>query len=284
DESFDDDQVTGTIKLSWFANNDTMFYASYGTGYKSGGTNADRIPADVDVLFDAETSESIEVGMKSEFPEQALRLNVALHKTDTDDLQTISFQGGGFALINAGTAETYGGEIDLSWLPGEATTITVGYAYNHGEYADFEEGPCWTSRPFHTQMPDPDLLPSGFCDRSGGDLSGNPENVVVLSGNQGFELSDGLTGFVYGEYIYTDERMTDVNQDPDKYDGAYELVNLRAGLIYEPWNTELTLWGRNVFDEDATNTIADAPGQTGRLTAYYQERATWGLTLRKSFF
>ncbi|MDX1735766.1 MAG: TonB-dependent receptor, partial [Halioglobus sp.] len=150
DESFDDDQVTGTIKLSWFANNDTMFYASYGTGYKSGGTNADRIPADVAVLFDAETSESIEVGMKSEFPDQALRLNVALHKTDTDDLQTISFQGGGFALINAGTAETYGGEIDLSWLPGEATTITVGYAYNHGEYADFEEGPCWTSRPFHT--------------------------------------------------------------------------------------------------------------------------------------
>ena len=45
-----------------------MLYASYGTGYKSGGTNADRIPAGFDYIFGAETSESFEVGMKTVFP------------------------------------------------------------------------------------------------------------------------------------------------------------------------------------------------------------------------
>ena len=89
--------MTGTVKLSWFANDATMFYASYGTGYKSGGVNVDRIDAAFDPLFDAETSEAFELGMKADFPEQALRVNVALHRTDTDDLQTISFQGTGFA-------------------------------------------------------------------------------------------------------------------------------------------------------------------------------------------
>ena len=283
-EDFDDDQVTGTLKLSWFMNNDIMFYGSYGTGYKSGGTNSDRIPSTVAVLFEPENSESFEIGMKSEFPDQALRLNVALHMTDTDDLQTVSFQGGGFALINAGTAETYGGEIDLSWLPTDSTTLTLAYAYNHGEYSDFEEGPCWTSTPWHQGLTgDPRADADGFCDTSGGDLAGNPENVVVVSGNQGFNLGDGLNGFAYGEYIYTDERMTDVNNDPAKADGSFALVNLRVGLVYEPWQTAVTLWGRNVLDEDATNTIADAPGQTGRLVAYYQEPATWGLTVRKDF-
>ena len=35
-----------------------MFYASYGTGYKSGGTNTDRINAAFSPVFDAETSEA----------------------------------------------------------------------------------------------------------------------------------------------------------------------------------------------------------------------------------
>ena len=77
--------------------------------------------------------------------------------------------------------------------------------------------------------------------------------------------------------------MTDVNNDPAKEDDSYDAVNLRAGLVYEPWDAQVTLWGRNVFDEDATNTIADAPGQAGRLVGNFQETATWGLTVRKDF-
>jgi outer membrane receptor protein involved in Fe transport len=283
DEDFDDDKITGTLKLSWFMNDDTMFYGSYGTGYKSGGANADRIPSNVDVLFDAEDSESYELGMKAEFPDQALRLNVALHMTDTDDLQTVSFQGGGFVLGNAGTAETYGAEIDLAWLPTDTATLTVAYAYNHGEYSDFENGPCWTGTPWQTGQPDPRQIEENICDRSGDDLAGNPENVLVFTGNQELRLSEDITGFAYGEYIFTDDRMTDVNNDPEKRDGSYALVNLRAGLIFERYDAQLTLWGRNVFDEDATSTIADAPGQPGRFIAYFQEPATWGLTLRKDF-
>jgi outer membrane receptor protein involved in Fe transport len=107
--------------------------------------------------------------------------------------------------------------------------------------------------------------------------------VVIVTANQDFNLTDGLTGFIYGEYIFSDERMTDVNNDPEKYDDSYSTVNLRAGLIFEQWDAQLTVWGRNVTDEDSTNTIADATAQTGRFIAYYNEPATWGVTLRKDF-
>ncbi len=284
DEDFDDNKVTGTAKLSWFMNEDIMLYASYSTGYKSGGINTDRIPITVDVFFDPEESESFELGMKAEFPEQALRLNIALHMTDTDDLQTSSFQGGGFVLDNAGTAETYGGEMDLSWLPTDSTTLTVAYAYNHAEYQDFDEGSCWTSTPWHTGQPDPQANDDGdTCNRSGGDISGNPENVLVFTGNQDFRFSESITGFLYGEYSFTDNRMTDVNNDPAKEDGSYALVNLRTGIIFENYDAQITLWGRNITDEEYTSTIADPPGQTGRLIGYYQEPRTWGVTLRKDF-
>ncbi len=283
DEQIDDNKVTGTFKLSWLMNDLTMFYASYGTGYKSGGINTDRIDDSIDTVFEPETAESFELGMKSEFPDQALRLNIALHKTDTDDLQTISFQGTGFALDNAGTAETYGGEIDLLWLPTDNTTVTVGYAYNHAEYSDFQNGPCWTGTPWQTGLPDPGANGDGTCDRSGGMVSGNPENVLSLSANQQFQLAEGYGAFVHGEFVYTDERMTDVNNDPEKLDGSYNVVNLRSGIVFERYETTLTFWGRNVFDSEATSTIADAVAQDGRFIAYYQEPATWGVSVRKDF-
>ena len=283
DEQIDDDQVTGTVKLSWFATDTIMFYASYGTGYKAGGVNTDRIEETLEVVFDAETSEAYELGMKADFPAQALRVNLALHRTDTDDLQTISFQGAGFALQNAGVAETQGLEVDAFWQPLEPLTLTLAYAWNDAEYADFEQGSCWVATPWHTDQPDPEDNGDGSCDRSGGQLSGNPEHVAVVTGNWQFDLGSNLSGFLYGEYVYTDERMTDLNNDPGKLDGSYDLINLRAGLVWEPYQVELTAWGRNVTDEDYTSTIADAVVQDGRLIAYYNEPATWGLTLKKRF-
>jgi iron complex outermembrane recepter protein len=284
DETIDDDRVTGTAKLSWFMNDVTMFYASYGTGYKSGGVNTDRIPESIDVVFDAETSESFELGMKADFPDQALRLNVAIHATDTEDLQTISFQGAGFALQNAGVAETYGIELDAYWQPTDTLSLMMAYAYNHAEYAEFEEGDCWTGTPWHTGQPDPKLNEDGqSCDRSGGSLSGNPENVFVLTANQEFSLGSELSGYVYGEYSYTDSRMTDLNNDPVKQADSFELVNLRAALVFDRWDAELVLWGRNIFDEKYTGTIADKVLQEGAYIAYASEGATWGVTAKKHF-
>jgi outer membrane receptor protein involved in Fe transport len=283
EETVDDDRITGTVKLSWFMNDLTMFYASYGTGYKSGGINVDRIAETTEMLFDAETSEAYEIGMKADFPDQALRVNLAIHRTDTEDLQTISFQGNGFTLDNAGVAETYGLELDVFWQATDNLTLTAGYAYNHAEYADFEPAPCWTGEPFHTGMPDPGENEDGSCDRSGGDVSSNPDNVVVLTGNQEFRLGSDITGFVYGEYIYTDSRMTDVNNDPEKYDGSYSLVNLRTGLYFERWDAELTLWGRNILDEEYVTTIADTVLQDGNYIGYPSEVTTWGITAKKHF-
>lgn len=289
-QSLDDGKLTGTLKLSWFAGEDTMFYASYGTGYKAGGTNTDRILEAFDVVFDAENAESYEVGMKAEFPEQAVRLNVALHKTEVDDLQTIAFQGNGFLLANAGVADTYGAEVELLWQAAEKTRVMASYAYSHAEFEDFPGGSCWVATPYHTGNEDPGtdlerLNTTGVqvCDRSGGRIAGNPDHSLVLNVRQGFMLSSDMEAFVLGEYVYTDETMTDTNNDPLKAQDAYHLVNLRAGIDFYNWDAQLTLWGRNVFDEDYLATVFDVPIQLGRLNAYSREPATFGVTLRKNF-
>ncbi|MEM9689365.1 MAG: TonB-dependent receptor, partial [Pseudomonadota bacterium] len=74
-DRLEDDQVTGTVKLSYTPNSDVLYYVSYGTGFKSGGTNTDRIDPFFSQIFQAETSEAFEIGVKADFPDQNLRLN-----------------------------------------------------------------------------------------------------------------------------------------------------------------------------------------------------------------
>jgi iron complex outermembrane receptor protein len=285
DESISDDRVTGTLKLTWFLNQDSMVYASYGTGYKSGGTNTQRIDPSLDYVFGPETSEAFEIGWKATFPEQALRLNVALHKTDIEDLQVSYFDGEGFTLQNAGKLDSYGGEVELTWSPTDSLTLTGAYARTQGEFKDFENGLCWVAYPFHTGRADPGD-PSGgentqACDRSGDDLHNNPD-FLLLSANQAFDISAGIGGFVLVEYTHVGKAES-TSQDPFHTAPSYELLNLRLGLEFERYGTVLTLWGRNVLDEEYHLTGFDAPVSPGKVVAHQGEPVTYGITLRQHF-
>ncbi|MFK7975435.1 MAG: TonB-dependent receptor [Halioglobus sp.] len=301
EEKLEDDQVTGTLKLSYFVNNDIMVYGSYGKGYKAGGTNTDRIDPDFEQVFDAETVESYEIGMKAEFPDQALRLNIALYMADVEDFQVGTFTGSGFNLQNAATVETYGGEVEVFWQPTDDITITAGYSKAVADFDEFERGNCWVASPFRNGTPDPggrileadgstrpigpgdDPFAPNFCDRSGGRLGTNPEDFLTLTARKDFNVSDSISGFGLLEWSHTGDMVLDQSNEPLSEQSAYELVNLRIGLIFEQYDMELTAWGRNIFDEEYNGTVFPAVLQTGKLIAYRREPATYGLTLRKDF-
>lgn len=290
-ETLKDDQVTGTIKLSWFANDNTMFYASYGTGYKSGGTNTDRINPIFSQVFGPETSESVEIGMKADFPAQNVRLNVALHNTQVEDLQSNAFTGNGFNLQNAGNADTYGGEIELWWSPTENFEMQAYYVHTTADYEKFQNGTCWRATPFHTGQVDPGFDPSSgpfsptasVCDRSGDRIPSNPEDTFFVAATQHFRVGSAISAYVRGEFRYISDTMTDGNNDPLKLRPSFEHLNLKAGLVFEDMDAELSVWGRNVTDEAFYETVFDVPVQDGKLNAYPHEPATWGVTFRKNF-
>ena len=290
-ETLKDDQVTGTLKLSWFANDTTMYYASLGTGYKSGGTNTDRINPIFDQTFGPETSTSLEVGMKADFPAQNVRLNVAVHKTDVDDLQANSFTGNGFNLQNAGSAKTHGAEVELWWTPTATFNMQASYAWTIADFDEFRAGSCWRATPFHTGQIDPgfDTSQGAFsptasvCDRSGDRVPGNSEHNLFLSATKEFAVNDDITAFVRGEYTYISDQMTDGNNDPLKLRDSLGLANFRAGMYFAESDAELSFWVRNVTEEEVFQTVFDVPVQDGKLMAYPGEPRTWGVTFRKHF-
>ena len=289
-ETLDDDQVTGTIKLSYQPNRDTLMYASFGTGYKSGGTNTDRIANGFNPVFGPETSESFELGLKKDFPEQNFRINAAAHYTTVEDFQANTFTGNGFNLQNAGDFEINGLELEATWVPADTVEINFTYALVNAEYKTFEAGNCWTAYSWHTNLPDPgrgtdaDGNPNPFCNRAGDRPGGEPENYAMLSVKKDFDLSDSIFAYFQVDYSYTGDMVLDGSNDPFSEQDSYNLMNARLFMNFSDYDMDVIIWGRNVLDEEYINrTNFNTPLQEGKFNAYVSEPATFGVTVKKRF-
>ncbi len=309
DAQFEDSTVTGTAKLSYFWNPDLMTYVSYGRGYKSGGTNIARIgftnrdqvfgawlaginnfpletfpvqPETItDTLFDPEVSDSWEVGLKGDFIDSRLRMNVALFRTTFEDFQANTFVGTGFVLQNAGEIVSQGVEIDMQAVPTDWLTLTAAASYIDAEYESFEGGAC-TLTPFGFE---PDRNEPGFpatCDNSGNQVNPN-ELVVTGSARVTQPLVNDIIGYSQLDVLWNDERTAGNDNDPNKGFESYALVNLRAGVTFNEGDYDFSLWAKNLFDEDFQGAPFNSVGREGSISAYHTEPRTWGATLRGRF-
>ena len=285
-EKLEDDQVTGTAKVTWFPSDSTMVYLSYATGFKSGGTNTDRLEYNpinpIPQTFDPEKSKSFEIGFKGDLGDR-LRVSLSLYQTDFEDFQSNTFEGQGFILRNAGDMEIKGVELEWLWQLFDNTSITGYYAHNQGEYKTFARGVCWKASPFHG-IPNTNVNPDGeSCNRSGESIPYNPENRFQLSLTQDFPMGSNNL-FIRAEYAHASSTTTDGDNDPFTLMDDFGILNLRVGMDIDSWNSTVTLWGRNITDERYYNGSFDPPLlDRGSMNSYPSEVATYGITFRKNW-
>ncbi|MEM9684280.1 MAG: TonB-dependent receptor, partial [Pseudomonadota bacterium] len=281
--TFDDTAVTGTLKLSYFINPEVMVYASYGRGYKSGGTNIDRIsPATgAPLLFDPETSDSFELGMKGDFLENRLRVNAAVHQTNFDDFQANTFVGTGFVLQNAGEIASRGFEVDVQALVAPWLTVVGGAAYVDAEYDSFVGGSCIRT-PFGNE---PDAGQPQFptvCDASGNTVGGTSEWTFFTSLITDRQIGEG---FGYGrlDVNWRDDVPAGTDNDPNKTGDDGALVNLRLGYRFGGDRYDASIWAKNLLDEEYQLGGFNSVIREGSLSAYFTEPRTYGATFRVNF-
>lgn len=76
-------QVTGGASVKYDFNRDLTAYASYGRSYRPGGVVATTAQLDEDVLvFNAETSNNYEIGLKGAFADRRVTFSVAIYQQD----------------------------------------------------------------------------------------------------------------------------------------------------------------------------------------------------------
>jgi iron complex outermembrane receptor protein len=144
--TFDDldgdwDNVTPKLGFQWQLGDAAQLYGFWTIGYRAGGFNFRN--AKPTVLppgpTDEEENNAYEIGLKSEFADGRVRLNIAAFYNDITDMQrelnigdpdVIVLQG----TINAGDVTIQGVEIDFVWAPMDNLSLFASAGFQDGEY------------------------------------------------------------------------------------------------------------------------------------------------------
>lgn len=135
------DNITPKLGAQFRMSDETQLYAYWSKGYRSGGFNFRN--AKPLVIPPGPTREeennSIEIGLKSDFLDNRMRLNVAVFQNEITDMQrelnvgdpdVIVLQG----TINAGDVTIKGAEADFVALISDNFSINASYGWQEGDY------------------------------------------------------------------------------------------------------------------------------------------------------
>jgi iron complex outermembrane receptor protein len=125
-----------------------MIYAGYSKGFKGGGWSPRPTQQNnTDLAYGPEKLDQFEVGVKSEWLDRRLVVNLAGFYGIYQDVQTttISSSGGGALLLltrNLGKAEIYGLEGEVTARPARGLDLSASMGYLHSKWKSFNAANC----------------------------------------------------------------------------------------------------------------------------------------------
>ncbi|MCV6627610.1 MAG: TonB-dependent receptor, partial [Cellvibrionaceae bacterium] len=279
-----DSHFSPTINLNYAFGEDMNTYIKYSSGYKSGGFNLDYVNAGAlaaGIRFDKETVESYEIGFKGRALDDRLSFSLAAFSADYEDYQVNQFVdlGGGRTSItirNAAEVETQGVEFEFTLLLSDKFKLMGSAGILDAEFASYPGGAA-----------------------AGADATGNSlPYVAEFSGALGAQYFHPLPEWgaelmVRLDYTYSDDFYTDANNSRE-YDliksgttvqygwvDARDLIHARIALQGEAGDWAVSLWGRNLADEEyLTDTGRDF---FGTLRHFSGTPRTYGMEVEYNF-
>ena len=321
-DSFGDNEWTGTAVLSYKPTDDVLAYASYSKGYKAGGYNLDRsdlrsnqfaAPTNANAAnlrFGAEKVDAYEIGLK--YSSRRFNLNVAAFRQEFKDFQLNTFNGSVYIVQNinacaddlngadrdqsaatgacAGKEKagvvSQGVEIETAMFPAANLAVNVGYTYADTKYRKNLVGFNEPLDPFLFLLP-------------GSTMSNAPKHVVTTSLAWTPDIgSSGLSALFYVDSRLTSDYNTGSDLFPEKMQDGYMLVNGRIGVRGPDQRWSVELWAQNLFNVDYQQVAFAAPFQGAGSSAQTQafgttanqifssflaEPRTYGVTVRTRF-
>jgi iron complex outermembrane receptor protein len=260
------DDWTPMVNIAYQANDDVMLYGSYSEGFKSGGFDQRFIaPIPEPSSFDPEEAKTWEVGIKSSWLDNTLRLNAAAYYTDYEDIQIIVRQGFAPLTFNAGEAEIQGFEIETTWVPTSAWIIQAGVGYIDAEYDQLDES----------------VQTVGITESH--DLPQTPE----WSANAGIAYTAQWGNWSItprADWAYTDDVYNNAVNTPQLLQESYSLYNAALTVESDDGTWQFMLAGRNLGDE--TILVAGSSGYitaSGYTAANYAREREWSFSAKYSF-
>ena len=146
-------EITPMAGITYRFNDDVMSYFTYSEGFTAGGWNGRGGSVSTIGPFEPELGQNFELGIKSEWFNNRLRVNITMFDTEVEDFQTAFIRpapgGGGQETIqsNLGSFETEGWELEMTYLATDNLTVWFNYSALDTERIGFctdPDGPSGT--------------------------------------------------------------------------------------------------------------------------------------------
>lgn len=228
----DASEPTWRLALDYQMNEDTMVYASYSRGFKSGVYVTSELAAPP---TDPEILDAYEIGSKMTVFDGNGRLNLAAYYYDYKDMQVQFVDDFGSQLLsNAGESEIMGVEAEFDYAPTENLTLRTSISSTiKAEYTDFDNAPSPTT--------------GGVFDASGFDVVRNPDYTVSVGGDYDIYTESGVINLA-ANYYYNDGWYPEI--DNVLRVDSYSLFNASATWTSLDEKFKVQLWGKNLTDEE----------------------------------
>jgi iron complex outermembrane receptor protein len=257
------DAWTPKLGLQYQATDDVMLYTSATRGFKSGGFNFSS--ANPSHGYDPEYLWSYEVGFKSEWAEDRVRLNGVAFYYDYTDLQVQAFITPGVTdITNASDAEVKGVELELTTRPVEGLDLGGSLSHLDATYKNFPAAP----------------ITGGTFDATGKTLNSAPEWSWTAFAQYFFELANNGSISIRGEYGYKSRQYFTVVNDNIQTTPGHDVINASIAYSFPGDRWQLIAYGRNLGDEQF---LVSTGGFTAVPSGTPGDPRTYGLRIAYSY-
>lgn len=254
---YSDDHVSPEVTLTWRPNPDNTLYASYKTGYKSGGlSNPFLLPATATpegIQFRPEVAEGFEVGYKATVFDGQLRFDINAYTYKYDDLQVVSADNSSviqaFNLTNAAASRVKGIQASANWQATDTLRFNGNVGWNSAKYTKFNTAQCFVGQTAAQGcLP---INPANPASLRAQDLSGErlvraPELTFSVGGDFEPRLIDGWMTAFSASASYSSEYQTATDNAPGGLQDDYWLLNASVRVGPDDGSYEFALLGRNL--------------------------------------
>lgn len=270
----------------YFVDEETNIFATVTRGYKSAGIvqglTINPVTGNTLPTVAPEIPTQFEAGIRRASADGRLITNLTGFFGQIEDFQAQTLVPGPsgtsiFTVANAGKAETYGFETEITAMPTEQLTLSTAIAYTKATFDEFTGAPCY-------QLQTPAQGCSGTPasqDLSGKRLPNSPEWVVNALARYETDLTEKLGGFAQLGVQYRSDTMSGLANDPNTVIDAYTLLDLQVGVTFWDDQATFSVFGRNLTDENFAEAIVAMPFDTGGYAQFVtlEAQRTWGAKL-----
>ena len=277
-----DDKITFRVNLDWDINEFAMMYFSTTSGYRSGGYNL--VFFSNTATYDPEELMAYEIGYKTLFLDETLRINGSFYLYDYDNIHTVATEvsaigGTTTSVLAAPGARIWGIEADFIWLTTDYLTLGGNFSYTPSEYtADLFIKDSTSPDTPGSLFPEDDIRYAGFNIQNinGNQLLQVPEWKATVWASYLWPLNGGSDLEFYGVYAWIDEVFYSPFESQSEKADSYGRLDMRA-----TWRSPNQTWGITFF----ANNLMDDIGVLQVLREGEDEffRHTGGTTVPRHF-